>query len=134
MSIISSLVGGILGSGAANSASQSEQQGAKQAQNLEYQNQQNALGSQQAALSNVTSAEQPYQQVGKVASNNLTNLLGQGFQAPTLEQAQQTHGYQFNLQQGTQAIDQNAAATGNLLSGNTGTALEKYGQGLASTT
>jgi hypothetical protein len=37
------------------------------------------------------------------------------------------------LGQGTQAIDENEAATGNLLSGNTGTALENYGQGLAQT-
>src|ERR1700690_1503061 len=134
MSIVSSLVGGILGSGAASDASNAESQGAKQAQNLEYQNQQNALGSQQTALGNVTAAQQPYQQAGGVAANNLTNILNQGFQAPTLAQAQQTPGYQFTLGQGTAAIDQNAAANGNLLSGNTGTALEKYGQGLASTT
>jgi len=135
MSIVSSLVGGILGSGAANDAATVESQGAKQAQNLEYQNQQNALGSQQTALSNVTAAQQPYQEAGAAAANNLTNILqGPGFQAPTLAQAQQTPGYQFTLGQGTAAINQNAAANGNLLSGNTGTALENYGQGLASTT
>src|ERR1700690_1866661 len=134
MSIVSSLGGGILGSGAANDAATVESQGAKQAQNLEYQNQQNALGSQQTALGNVTAAQQPYQTVGSTASNNLVNILNESFQAPTLAEAENTPGYQFNLEQGTRAIDQNAAANGTLLTGNTGTALEKYGQNLARTT
>ena len=55
------------------------------------------------------------------------------FQAPTAEQAAQTPGYQFQLQQGEQALENSAASRGNLLSGNTGAALEQYGQGLAST-
>ena len=42
-------------------------------------------------------------------------------------------GYQFQLAQGTKAIGANAAATGSLLSGNTGKALTDYGQGLAQT-
>lgn len=41
-------------------------------------------------------------------------------------------GYQFNMDQGVQAIDRSAAASGLLNSGNTGIALQTYGQGLAS--
>ncbi len=41
-------------------------------------------------------------------------------------------GYQFQLQQGTQALNRQAAANGLLNSGNTGIALQTYGQGQAS--
>lgn len=130
MSFISSLVGGILGSGAASKAASTESQGAQQAQALELQNQQGAQTAQNTALTSTTAAEQPYQQLGAQSANNLSTLLGKGFQAPTLADAEATPGYQFQLQQGTKAIDENAAANGTLMSGNTGTALEQYGQGL----
>jgi hypothetical protein len=58
---------------------------------------------------------------------------GGTFTGPTAAQAEQYPGEQFQLQQGAQAIDENAAATGNLLSGTTGEALENFGQGLAQT-
>lgn len=41
-------------------------------------------------------------------------------------------GYQFQMQQGTQAVQRNLAAQGLLQSGAAGKALEQYGQGLAS--
>jgi hypothetical protein len=131
MSIIGSLVGGILGSNASSQAAGVESQAAQQAQQLELQNQQQAQNYQNQNLGLTTSAEQPYQQLGGTAANALQGYIQNGFTAPTLAQAQQTPGYQFALQQGTQAIDANAAATGNLMSGTTGTALQKYGQGLA---
>jgi ElaB/YqjD/DUF883 family membrane-anchored ribosome-binding protein len=131
MSFVSSIVGGLLGANAAGNASQAEQQGAQQAQTTIANNQGNANQAQQTALGNVTTAQQPYQQLGSTAAGRLNTLLQNGFQAPTLAQAQQTPGYQFQLQQGTQAIDENAAANGTLMSGNTGTALQNYGQGLA---
>lgn len=56
----------------------------------------------------------------------------QPFVAPTAAQAAQTPGYQFQLQQGQQAIQNSAAAQGGLLSGNTLQALDQYSQGLAS--
>lgn len=46
----------------------------------------------------------------------------------------QTPGYQFALQQGTQAVTDQATATGGVGGGNTLKALTQYGQGLASTT
>ena len=131
MSVVGSIVGGILGSNAAQNASQAEVTGANQAQQLEKTNQTAALGAQSTALENTTNAEQPYQTLGSTAANSLSTLLETGFTAPTLQQAESTPGYQFNLQQGTQAIDENEAANGTLMTGNTGTALENYGQGLA---
>jgi hypothetical protein len=131
MSFVSSIVGGILGSSAANNAANAEVKGAQQAQQVSQTNQTSANAAQQTALKNVTTAEQPYQSLGSTSANHLSDLLSQGFTAPTLAQAEQTPGYQFQLQQGTKAIDENAAANGTLMSGNTGTALEGYGQGLA---
>lgn len=133
MGFVSSIVGGILGSNAANKAAGAGVAGANQAQQLEQQNQTAANTFQQNVLNNTTAAEQPYQKVGSTAANNLVNILNTGFNAPTLQQAEQTPGYQFQLQQGTNAINQNAAANGTLLSGNTGVALENYGQNLAGT-
>jgi hypothetical protein len=131
MSFVSNIVGGILGANAAGDAANAEVKGAQQAQQLEKQNQTDALTAQTTALENTTNAEKPYQALGSTAANSLSTLLSNGFTAPTLEQAEATPGYKFALQQGTQAINENAAANGTLLTGNTGTALENYGQGLA---
>jgi hypothetical protein len=141
MSLVTDVVGGILGSSAAKNAANAEVKGAQQAQTLEQKNQQAAQDFQTGVWSNTQQNEQPYLAAGQTSVNNLANLVnnpntfkyGQTFQAPTLQEAQNTPGYQFRLQQGTNAITQNAAATGNLMSGNTGKALEDYGQGLAST-
>ena len=107
---------------------------AQQAQQLEQKNQQAGVDFQTNEWTGQQAAEAPYQQLGQTSANAYANLLKNPFQAPTLAQAEQTPGYQFNLQTGTQAINENAAATGNLMSGNTGTALQKYGQGLATNT
>ena len=58
---------------------------------------------------------------------------GGEFQAPTAEQARQTPGYQFALQQGEGALQAGAAARGDLLTGGTQTALNQYGQNAADT-
>ena len=130
MGFIGSMVGGILGAGAAGTASGQLAQGAQQAQQLELKNQQAAQGSQATATAANQAAEQPYQQLGSTSAAGLQALLQKGFQAPTLQQAQQTPGYQFQLNSGTQALNAGGAATGNLISGTQGTALQKYGQGL----
>jgi hypothetical protein len=56
----------------------------------------------------------------------------QQFQAPTDVTEQNDPGYQFRLQQGTQAVQNSAAASGDLLSGNTLAGLTQYGQNYAS--
>lgn len=55
----------------------------------------------------------------------------QQFQAPTLQQAEQYPGYQFALQQGENAITNNASALGTTGSGATGAALNNYAQNSA---
>ena len=131
MSFISNIVGGALGAGAATDAANVEAQAAQKAQALELKNQQAAQGSQATATSTNQANEQPYQSLGATSAASLQNLLGTGFQAPTLAQAEQMPGYQFSLQQGTDALEKGAAARGNLLSGSEGTALQQFGAGNA---
>ena len=131
---VGSVVNGIQQRNAAANASSALQQGAQKAQELEKQNQDAANQAQQTALSNVTTAEQPYQTLGSTSANHLADLVSKGFTAPTLAEAEQTPGFKFNLETGTNAINEDAAATGTLMSGNTGVALQKFGQGLAENT
>lgn len=74
---------------------------------------------------------------GTTANNALASLLGVGGNPAAQQQAfqnfQNSTGYQFGLNQGTQAITQNAAAQGLLNSGSTAKALNTYGQNYANT-
>ena len=102
-----------------------------------------ALGAQYGLASYGQGLYSPYLYAGQQGVGTLSQALSpsgslsQGwtgqFQAPTAEQAAQTPGYQFALQQGQNAIQSSAAAKGNLLSGGTQKALDQYSQGLAST-
>jgi hypothetical protein len=104
---------------------------------------QNAAGTANQYLSNgfnqVSGATNPYMTVGNTATQNLNAAYQPGgalagtFTAPTAAQAMQTPGYQFQLQQGQQAIQRQAAAAGQLNSGATAKSLDAYSQGLAST-
>lgn len=130
----SSVASGVMGAGAASDAAHAQMSAADKARELEQKNQQAGIDFQTNEWQQQQKAEQPYQDLGRTSANAYSELLNNPFTAPTLEEAKQTPGYQFNLESGTQAINENAAATGNLMSGNTGVALTKYGQGLATTT
>ncbi len=58
---------------------------------------------------------------------------GGAFTAPTAEQAAQTPGYKFALNQGENAVQAGASANGSLLTGGTLNAENQYAQGLANT-
>ena len=76
----------------------------------------------------------PYLSTGSGATNMLGNALGlNGADGNAAAQGafQEGPGYQFALDQGTQAALRAASAGGSLTSGNTLTALAQYGQGLA---
>jgi len=79
--------------------------------------------------------EQPYIQAGDTANTALQGFLGLGGDPAASQTALNNYlnstGYQFNLQQGEQAAEQNAAASGQLDSGATLKALDQYGTGLA---
>ncbi|HEX3941582.1 MAG TPA: hypothetical protein VHX11_08890, partial [Acidobacteriaceae bacterium] len=127
---IGSLAGGIVSGIGSLAAGSSQSRAAQQALQLQKQNQQAAVAAQTQETQQQQQNEQPFLNVGTQGANSLANFLNTPFQAPTLAQAEQNPGYQFALQQGTQALDQSAAATGNLYSGTQGKALEQYGQGL----
>lgn len=127
-----SLFGGLFGGNAAGKASKEYMRGLEKARgSLET--------SQSQALGNLT----PYLSAGSRATGTLSDMTstpGQGllqnwtdtFQAPTAEQAAQTPGYKFQLQQGNDAIQKAAAARGGLLSGSTLADMNKFSQGIAS--
>ena len=127
-----SLLGGLFGSSAAEQAAQ--EQAAAEQKGINY-----LQGEQSTGLANY----QPYLNAGQGATNTLSSLLGtpgQGlltpwsgtFTAPTAAQAEQTPGYQFQLQQGLSAAQNSAAGRGGLLSGRTLADLNNYAQGTAS--
>ena len=125
----SKLIGGLFGS----SASKQYQKSLQQAQNY-------LQGQETQGLQNYS----PYLNAGSGATATLSSLLGvpgQGllqnwmgqFSAPTAAEAASTPGYQFQLQQGENAIQNSAAAKGSLLTGRTLADLNNYAQGAAST-
>lgn len=80
----------------------------------------------------------PYLNLGNRSATTLADMLGPGGQlmqqfAFDPSQIANTPEYKFQLQQGTQALDQSAAARGGLLSGGQLKGITQYGQGLAST-
>jgi len=131
-----SLIGGIFSS----QAGKAQANAAKYAANLQYSLGQQSLGFQQQEWNTQQQNEQPWLQAGQGAVGQLSQLAGpnglqpwnQQFQAPTAATEQNDPGYQFRLQQGNQALQNSAAASGNLLTGGTAKAIQQYGQDYAS--
>lgn len=134
-----SIGGALIGSHGAHQAADAQSAAAQQAANYQKQQGENATGFQNAEWNQAQNNIAPWLGAGRQALGELSGLTGtpgqgllkgwdQQFQAPTLDQAKQNPGYQFALQQGEGALQNSAAAHGNLLSGNTLTALTNYGQ------
>jgi hypothetical protein len=132
--IAGSIINGIQHASAASKASEALAQGATKSEAIIGQRVNNAQGEINNVLAGDTRRAQPYLDVGSTSANALKDFLSKPFQAPTLEDARNSPAYQFELESGTNAIDQNAAATGTLNTGNTGVALRKFGTGLADST
>jgi hypothetical protein len=92
----------------------------------------NQANSTQMAMYNQTRSDLGgYRGVGNDAASALANFYGLGGQKVDYNKLLSSlPGYQFQLQTGTKAVDQNLAARGLLQSGAAGKALEQYGQGL----
>ena len=75
--------------------------------------------------------QQPWLQAGQIALNKLvpeaTNYQNFG-----MEQFKQDPGYAFRMSEGMKALENSAAARGNLLSGATMKGIQRYGQDMAS--
>lgn len=128
-----SLFGGLFGASSSKKASKQYIQALQQAQ-------QSLRGDEAQGLSYFS----PYLRAGNQATGTLSQMLatpGEGllqnwtdtFHPPTAEEAAQTPGFQFQLQQGQNALQNSAAARGGLLSGRTLADMNTYAQGLAST-
>ena len=129
---LGSLFGGLFGGNASAQASKQYQQAIQQAEQW-------LQGQEQQGVGNF----QPFLSAGQGATGMLSQLLGtpgaglltpwtQQFTAPTAAEAEQTPGYQFQLQQGESALQNSAAAQGGLLSGGTLAGMNQFAQGLAS--
>src|SRR5208283_245705 len=128
--------GGALGAGAIQSGA------ANNAAGLQYQLGEQSLAFQQQEYNQQQQNLAPWLQAGKGALSQLGTGLGIGtggvgplnapftqqFNAPTAVEAQNYPGYQFQLQQGQNAVQNSAAARGGLVSGNAATALNNYSQ------
>lgn len=114
---------------------------ARDAAAKQYAGEQNALSGIKTAGDNYASGFQnlsqnfnPYVQGGGQAQNQLYNLMGlngQAAQQGGFDQFRADPGYQFQLQQGQQAIDRSAAARSGVNNGATLKATQRFGQGLA---
>lgn len=121
-----SILGGLMSSNGAQDAAQTQANAAN-----------NASAQQMAMYNQNVQRLSPWTQAGQVSLGNLTSLLGStgmnGVLTTPFSAAlyQQSPGYQWQMDQGTQAIMNHASALGGVNSGNTLKALQTYGQGLA---
>lgn len=124
------ILGGVISSNGASKAANAQQQAAQDASNTQLE------------MYNQTRADQtPW----RVAGGNAVGALSSYYGLPGADGSpanpnagaadnaliQSLPGYQFNLQQGNQAVQRNLAAQGLLGSGAAGKALTQYGQGYA---
>lgn len=95
---------------------------------------QKGMGEAQNAYGDVQGMYQPYSEGGGQAFSTMGNLMGQNGQQAAHDAFatfQQDPGYQWQQDQGIQAIDRSASAGLKSQSGGTLKALQRYGQGLA---
>ncbi len=110
----------ILGSNASKSASNAQKSAADQAN-----------ATQQKMYDQTRQDLSGYRGAGNSALEQLMGYYGMGGQGVDYQKLLSgLPGYQFQMQSGTKAVDQNLAAKGLLQSGAAGKALTQYGQGL----
>jgi hypothetical protein len=108
-----------LGAASSRSAAKAQSRAAGQAADL-----------QQQQFERQMELQAPWRQAGERALNKLE---GASEYTPFgMAQFQADPGYGFRFDQGQKALERSAAARGGLISGNTGGALQQFGQGLAS--
>jgi hypothetical protein len=93
---------------------------------------QNAITTQQNNLGNINNIWATQQGLGQGADTTLGSVLGTNGAAPNPSVFENQPGYQFAVQQGTQAIQRQAAAMGNAYTPNTAEAVGSYVTGTAS--
>ena len=117
MSFVAAAIVGsaVIGGYSANRAAKAQSRAADRAADL-----------QQEQFERQIELQEPWRQAGI----NALGRMGTGFTGQV--DLTQDPGYGFRLAQGQKALERSAAARGGLISGNTGGALQQFGQGLAS--
>src|SRR5579885_2045277 len=92
-----SLIGGILGSGAAKHAAHALEEGSDQAISSIQQGQKSSQDFLNREYDSTTKNFNPYLSLGSTSANNLSALLGKGFVAPNPNDVASTPEYQFAL-------------------------------------
>lgn len=124
------IVGGSLASAGIGAVAASKAAGAqKAAANKAASIDQQSLDFQKQVYADQQAREAPWIAAGQKALRDLGDLK---FTAPTGVDEANDPGYKFRLSEGQRALENSAAARGNLLSGNTAKALEDYTQDYAS--
>jgi hypothetical protein len=120
-----SLIGGLIQSDSSRSAANTAADASR-----------NAADTQLKMFNQTQQNLQPYMQAGLTPLSQLGQQFGTanapGNQPFGLQQFQQSPAYQFNLQQGQQAIDKAASARGNYYAPQTLQDISKFSQGMAS--
>lgn len=125
------IIGGLIGGGSSSDAA-----------NAQLQASQAATAEQQREFDQITKSFAPFLQTGQLSLQDLSSLLGLGgsgadiMNSPLLRQFTasdftKSPGYDFQMKQGIDAIQNSAAAKGGVFSGNTLKSLDTFGQGLA---
>lgn len=127
----SSLVGGLISSGASKDASQAQLQAADKSAQV-----------QQDIFNKQVELQAPFREAGLSAQNRLLRLLGlrdEGFEEFnkygrdfSMDDFVADPGYAFRLSEGNKALDRQAAARGGLISGAALKAATRYGQEMGS--
>ena len=107
-------------------------QGSKSAANIQAGAANQATQAQLGMFQQTQTNLAPYMQEGQIGLNQINQMMPQFTQPFTLDQFQTSPAYQFNLQQGQQAIDKAAASRNMYYAPQTLQDLGKYQQGLAS--
>lgn len=119
-----SVAGGLIGKSAAD----------KQAQAAKDATQQ-SLALQDKEFQQNRSDQAPWRNAGGAAVTNLSKLTAPGgdlYKNFSQQDFQTDPGYDFRMSEGSKALERSAAAKGNLFSGGTLKALDRYNQGFAS--
>lgn len=109
----------VLGAASSRSAAKTQANAAGQAADLQREQFERQL-----------ELQAPFREAGVRALNKLE--AASEYTPFGMDQFQADPGYAFRFQQGQKALERSAAARGGLISGNTGGALQQYGQGMAS--
>lgn len=128
-----SLLTGVLGANAANNAAATQSQAALEAAKLNTQAGQNAIDFNKEALAQQQKNAQPWIDAGAGALKSIGEITSTPYTLPTAEEARNTPGYQFALEQGQKALEAYERANGTLMSGKAAKDIFNYGIGSADT-